>query len=140
VPHDFHSNRTGLEKFRHAAHEIVKSVKTASSDVQTMTHHLQYVQTTTNHLQSDTDTPSTMIYLPWTRRITVCWCGWCMEVELSLSCNIFVLLPGKTRNQWQLPVNRLHHLFKWQYMNGIQWHKKITKHELSASDFHSQGM
>ena len=55
---------TELAYMLHATHEIVKSVKTASSDVQTMTHHLQYVQTTTNHLQSDTDTPSTMIYLP----------------------------------------------------------------------------
>jgi len=37
VPHDFHSNRTGLEKFRHAALETMQSVKTASSDIQTAT-------------------------------------------------------------------------------------------------------
>jgi hypothetical protein len=48
VPHEFHSNRTGLEKFRHAAHEIVKSVKTASSDVQTMTYHLHHNLTLTH--------------------------------------------------------------------------------------------
>jgi hypothetical protein len=40
VPHDFHSNKMGLEKFRHAAHEIVKSDRTASSDVQNITYHI----------------------------------------------------------------------------------------------------
>jgi len=45
VPHDFHSNRMGLEKFRHTAHEIVKPVKTASSDVQIMTYHLHHNRT-----------------------------------------------------------------------------------------------
>jgi len=30
-------------------------------------------------------------------------------------------------------------LVKWQYTNRIQWHKKITHHDFSASDFHSLG-
>ena len=42
MPHDFHSNRTGLEKFRHAARETMAFVKTASNDVQIMIYHLHH--------------------------------------------------------------------------------------------------
>jgi len=28
---------------------------------------------------------------------------------------------------------------KWQYINGIQWHKKVNQYDFSASDFHSWG-